>query len=393
MRKLLTLFGLILYSYLITFGAPVDEESARRLAGNFYFERSHGASLRLMPPATQTPVAGFAASPTTVSAGLPVSFTNQSTGYLNSWRWFFGDGDSSTAENPTHICQQQGTYSVTLIAGNIAGSDTLEKVNYITVTGPVPTVDFTASPLFAYPGDTIFFTDLTGNSPLTWSWHFGDGDTSDLQHPWHVYKNPGAYTVTLETENVNGSSQMTKPYYIFILTLPPLPMAYFAASQTTILAGQTVEFTDYSFSNPFEWAWIFPGGDPPAASGQNPSPVRYDVPGVWDVMLVVTNLSGSDTMLRKDYIVVGNPGIEELQPTLHHVYPVPAGDVVHIRPGASLAGVFLTDITGRTVLERQISSSAEEIIHLPVAGLPEGTYILVLKSLYTSTYQKVIIAR
>ena len=81
------------------------------------------------------PVANFTATPTTITAGQSVSFTDTSTNNPTSWSWTFTGGtpSSSTSQNPTVTYNTAGTYSVTLTATNSAGSDGETKSNYITV--------------------------------------------------------------------------------------------------------------------------------------------------------------------------------------------------------------------------------------------------------------------
>ena len=79
------------------------------------------------------PAAGFSASPTTVTAGQSVQFTDQSTNTPTSWSWNFGDGGTSSLQNPSHIYSAAGTYSVSLTGTNSFGSDAEVKSNYITV--------------------------------------------------------------------------------------------------------------------------------------------------------------------------------------------------------------------------------------------------------------------
>jgi uncharacterized protein (TIGR02145 family) len=73
---------------------------------------------------------------------------------------------------------------------------------------------FTASDTIIVVNDTVFFTDLSSGNPTTWSWHFGDGDTSTQQNPWHVYTSPGFYTVSLSISNATGSDSLSKYHYI-----------------------------------------------------------------------------------------------------------------------------------------------------------------------------------
>jgi PKD repeat protein len=87
--------------------------------------------------ALQPPVAAFTGSPTSVSVGGTVTFTDQSTNTPTSWSWTFEGGTpaTSTVKNPTVTYNTAGTYDVTLVAANASGSDTEAKTDYITVSG------------------------------------------------------------------------------------------------------------------------------------------------------------------------------------------------------------------------------------------------------------------
>ena len=80
------------------------------------------------------PIAAFSGTPTTGEAPFTVTFTDASTGTIDSWAWTFGDGSSSSLQNPTHTYNAAGTYDVTLTVTNSSGSDTETKLNYITET-------------------------------------------------------------------------------------------------------------------------------------------------------------------------------------------------------------------------------------------------------------------
>jgi PKD repeat protein len=80
----------------------------------------------------QAPIALFTSN-TTLTCGKTVSFSDTSFNAPSSWKWYFGDGDSSTARNPIHTYSSTGTFSVKLIVSNANGSDTLEKLNYIQI--------------------------------------------------------------------------------------------------------------------------------------------------------------------------------------------------------------------------------------------------------------------
>lgn len=87
------------------------------------------------PNGANPPVANFSASPTTSCTGI-IQFTDSTTGSPISWLWNFGDGDTSSVQNPSHSYTTSGTFTVTLIATNSVTSDTLIKTNYLTISLP-----------------------------------------------------------------------------------------------------------------------------------------------------------------------------------------------------------------------------------------------------------------
>jgi len=105
----------------------------------------------------QAPVASFTANTTSNCTGV-ISFTDQSSGALASWLWDFGDGKTSTQQNPTHTYTNAGTFSVSLTVTNSAGANTDSKANYITITTPpTPTV---TDGSFCAPGATTLFATV-----------------------------------------------------------------------------------------------------------------------------------------------------------------------------------------------------------------------------------------
>jgi PKD repeat protein len=79
----------------------------------------------------EPPVADFSADKTTGGIPLTVQFTDGSTGNPTGWSWNFGDGSTSTAQNPTHIYTNAGSYTVSLTVTNSYGSDTMTSAAYI----------------------------------------------------------------------------------------------------------------------------------------------------------------------------------------------------------------------------------------------------------------------
>ncbi len=177
------------------------------------------------------PVANFSGTPTTGSAPLTVNFTDLSTGSPTSWSWNFGDGGTSTLQNPSHIYSAAGQYTVSLTATNGTGPNTATKTNYITVSAAAPVADFSGTPTTGSAPLTVNFTDLSTGAPTSWSWNFGDGGTSTLQNPNHIYSAAGQYTVSLTATNGAGPNTATKTNYITVSAAAPV--ADFSGIPTT----------------------------------------------------------------------------------------------------------------------------------------------------------------
>jgi beta propeller repeat protein len=248
----------------------------------------------------QPPDAGFSAAPVSGGAPLVVRFTDESTNNPDTWLWDFGDGDLSTEQNPEHTYAAVGVYSVSLTAGNTAGSTELTKPDYITVLEP-PTASFQADVRNGAAPLTVRFTDISTGEIEAWSWRFGDGGTSSAQNPEHTYLAAGTYAVTLEVKGPAGSDTRTKSGYIVVVERP---VAAFTANKMIGVAPLTVRFTDASTGDPVSWSWKF--GDGGTSSGQNPEHV-YANPGNYTVSLTVRNNAGENTTVRTGYISVFEP--------------------------------------------------------------------------------------
>jgi PKD repeat protein len=158
------------------------------------------------------PSAAFSASSTKGNTPLAVTFTDQSTGSPNSWKWSFGDGSPLVmGYNPTHTYTKAGVYTVKETVSNSAGTNTAIKTNYITVTVLLkpPGAAFTASPTTGKHPLSVKFTDKSTGLITSRSWNFGDKTASTVKSPVHKYTKAGKYTVTLKVKNAAGSNTKT----------------------------------------------------------------------------------------------------------------------------------------------------------------------------------------
>jgi len=249
--------------------------------------------------------ADFLANPTYGKAPLHVQFTDCSKGAVEEWRWDFGDGGTAYEQNPSHIYQRPGKYTVTLtVSSPTAGTSTKVKEKYIIVEPScIIEARFRADPTSGSAPLTVKFTDLSVGGPTMWAWDFGDGTTDMVANPTHVYKNPGTYQVRL-----TASSQTCEPGVseTTIKVNPPQIKADFSADPRSGDAPLTVRFTDLSTGNPTMWAWDF--GDGATDMVANPTHV-YTTPGTYSVTLTASNQYTSDTVCKTQWVTVRDVSI------------------------------------------------------------------------------------
>ncbi|MEZ4933489.1 MAG: PKD domain-containing protein [Saprospiraceae bacterium] len=218
---------------------------------------------------------------------LSVNFTDLSVGDPDTWEWDFGDGNTSTLQNPTHMYAANGDYTVCLISSNQGGSSPSVCKNISSgISAPVADFSFTVFSI------VVNFTDLSVGNPDTWEWNFGDGNTSTLQNPVHVYNANGDYTVCLISSNQGGSS----PSVCKNILVGMSPVADFSF----VVNGLNVDFTDLSTGNPDAWEWDF--GDGNTSTVQNPTHV-YAAIGDYTVCFVASDLGFSSPSVCKNISV------------------------------------------------------------------------------------------
>lgn len=262
---------------------------------------------------SQSPVADFMlgsdpdANVVDVTSGVPMPFTNLSTGCPDTFAWTFEGGapGSSSAQHPTVTYNELGYFDVQLIATNGKGDETLLIDNYIHV---VPGIAFTADQTRIPFGSTVTFTDNSTNNPTAWSWTFEGGNpaTSTAQNPIVTYPDEPddgliSYTVTLQITIAGTPYTLTKDNYITVTVHKPV--SDFTSDKTTIKGGELITFTSTSTNNPTQLNWNFFGGSPSSSTATSPI-VTYNKKGTYAVVLVATNDGGSNSMTKTAYITV-----------------------------------------------------------------------------------------
>ena len=266
-----------------------------------------------------SPVADFTANTTSITAGEFINFTfnglkgNPTTTYS----WNFGDTGTSSEENVTYQYLSAGTYTVTLTITDADNDVDVEvKTNYISVAGnALPNADFTANFTSIIAGQSVSFTFIgsEGDTPTDYLWDFGDTGTSTDQNPTHQYTSDGVYTVNLTVTDDDTDVDIEIKVGYITVAVDLTPIANFTANSTSIIAGQSVEFTfsGYEGNPSATYSWNF--GDTGTSTSQNPTH-QYTSDGTYTVTLTITDADNDvDPEVKTDYIIVA----EDLAP---HAY-------------------------------------------------------------------------
>jgi gliding motility-associated-like protein len=225
---------------------------------------------------------------------IVVNFRDLSTGSPTAWHWDFGNGGTSTLQNPSATFFAVGTYSVTLTVTNNNGSssNTVTKTAYITVLNE-PTVNFSANTTTGCTPAVIQFNDMSqspaGTSISNWEWDFGDNQTATGQNPTHIFRTAGSFTVTLKITNSAGCTTLySKANYININ--PGVVPRFNFTDPGVCRAPATIAFTNNSNGpGTLSYQWDF--GDGGTSTQMDPS-YTFTTNNTYRVVLHVSSSLG-----------------------------------------------------------------------------------------------------
>ncbi|MCB0546857.1 MAG: PKD domain-containing protein [Phaeodactylibacter sp.] len=232
-----------------------------------------------------TPLSDFAFA----TDGLDVSFEDQSLGNPNEWYWTFGDGRSSTEQNPNHDFSTPGLYFVCMTASNECGNSTNCEFVQASCANVTTAFDFDAD------GLSVQFIDFSSAGTNEWLWNFGDGTTSTMENPLHDFPMTGTYEVCLSIRGICGQGQYCRTLEVSC----PAPEARFTTSADEL----NITFLDTSANTPTVWSWDF--GDDSTSIQQNPTHT-YAVPGTYTVCLLASSPCGQDSICQ-EIVATCNP--------------------------------------------------------------------------------------
>ena len=227
-----------------------------------------------------------------------------------SWLWDFGDGQTSTQSGTvSHVYASPGAYTVQLTVQDGSGctASSQPAVALVTVNGPMAAFGLSGGTgggnVFPV-GMTMQFNNTTnvyGTTNVQWSWNFGDGTTSVVFDPTHVYSLPGKYTVVLTAQDGAGGCTSTASLE---LVIQPFNTA-FSKTASYVASGSCppvlVQFTNTS-NNYTSFSWDFGDGEV-VANVADPSHV-YANPGTYIVTLTVNGTNGQIVQTIDSVVVV-----------------------------------------------------------------------------------------
>jgi len=218
-----------------------------------------------------------------IVVGLQATFTNQST-HSTSSLWLFGDGQQSNANNPTHVYNQDGVYTVMLISAGICGPDT--STHQVTIQTP-PQAGFSVQQSdFCIPASVSFVNQSSGNATsFAWTFDGGSPATSTLQNPTVTYSTAGTFNVQLIAYSAGGSDTMVSNNLVTVGDVPNAAFLLSTEGTTVTLQNQSTGANSY--------IWLFDDGQ--SSTEENPTHTYANF-GTYNLLLIATNSCGADSM-------------------------------------------------------------------------------------------------
>jgi PKD repeat protein len=325
------------------------------------------------------PIADFTANTTSISEGGTVNFTDLSSNEPSNWSWNFGNGTTSTAQNPSATYNTAGTYTVSLTASNSAGSDTEAKTAYITVTSAPSLV-------------TLSFTDFESGWGI---WTDGGGDCSYYTYGTYAWSgtdaadiqdNSGVASSFYMTNNVDvhspGYVQIDVEFYFIAISMDNTKedfwVQYYDGSswQTVAAFARGIDFDNGTFYvatvSILESNYNFPTNMKLRfmcdASG-NRDDVYIDDITVTASTSLITNGPSRPVTLKETGRTLSSDLLDEFT-----VYPNPANDVLYIISSEDEdVEIMIYDVKGQMVQQASLPAGSDEI---DISKLVKGLYLI-----------------
>ena len=226
-----------------------------------------------------------------------VSFINNSTGAINN-TWYFGDGSSQIANNPTKVYPAVGTYNVKLVgSSNFSCKDSITQP--ITI-GVKPQASFALNATTVCLGSSFVFTNTSTGAIASEFWDFGDGTVSSTPTPIKAYNTVGIYVVKLIVTGVNGCKD-SLTQNLNVIVKPTVSFTINGGGSCLSTTNISITNTSTSASS---YVWSF--GDGNTSTLTNPNHT-YATQGTYTVKLVATNANGCKDSVSQNVSIATKP--------------------------------------------------------------------------------------
>ncbi len=223
------------------------------------------------------------------SSSNSINFWDYSGGSPTSFSWDFGDNTTSSLESPNHVYAAAGTYHVCLTISdsvNNCQNTNCEDIFVGNQNGGCQAYFYSVPDSIAANG--IDFMNSSGGAANSFLWDFGDGTSSALENPNHIFASQGTYQVCLTIADSGMNCQNTYCEYVNIGQNGNACQANFY-SYTDSISSNSINFVNYSAGTPYSYSWDF--GDNTTSSLENPNHV-YANSGTYLVCLTVADSNG-----------------------------------------------------------------------------------------------------
>ncbi|MEL6922593.1 MAG: PKD domain-containing protein, partial [Bacteroidota bacterium] len=255
--------------------------------------------IAVSPPALVSPLqAPIACVGTTLQLVADVS----GSGLQLQWQIDRGIGFTDLENNNTFTGVQTEVLNITEVEAALAESRfriVLSNECYDPVISNSVAIEVEAPPTanfnFAETEDGLGLTNFSSNYDSLY-WDFGDGNSSNEINPIHQFAEGNEYLITLSVFNSCGSDSLQLVY-----STTSAPVARIDSGNPRSCAPHRVQFDALGSTDASSFEWQFPGGTPASSTEPNPE-VLYEASGNFDVLLIVQNEAGTDTLLLGDYV-------------------------------------------------------------------------------------------
>lgn len=249
-------------------------------------------------PSPQTTIT--ASQTSTCDSNTVFQFNGTGSG-IAVWQWDFGDGNTSNLPSPTHQYGATGQFQVSLVASNTFGCVDTTTLQSAVSIGPTLIPSFTLDDSSGCAPLNVQF-NCTVPGATSWSWDFGDGNSSVSSQPAHTYAIAGSYPVTLSVttqSGCNGSITVNN-----LINTEPAPVVDFTVDQDTGCVPFSATFHQ-NCQGASRYDWDFGNGQ--TGTGTDPTAI-YGQGGIYQVTLTATTMNGcSSSLTRPQYIRVFAP--------------------------------------------------------------------------------------